>query len=342
MLYHCNLHLNFNADDSIWHGALTSGQVLLTIFGSWGQVGVDCFVLISAYFLVDSDGAKGKNMVKISLQTVFYSILTCGILIATDIEDYSVILFIKNAMSSLLGGYWFILPYCLMYVTAPYLNIGIRGMNNKQLRNIAAFLVTLTVILIGLLRRFSSIGTYTWFVALYLLMAYLKRNSDNLLKKYCRLGCITCFTVNLAIILIFMKINGDLASKVNGLFHIGSPFILAQSLFLFYVFETRRQCSVRIINCIADCSLGVYLFHENYALYANENNTGLIWDSIFGIGKSLCDNDTFFILRYLLAVLAVFAAGLIVDLLRKNLLERPLFRLRIFKVFCNKLDEIIN
>lgn len=40
---------------------ISTNQIFAIIFGSWGVLGVDCFIFISAYFLLASNKFSSKN-----------------------------------------------------------------------------------------------------------------------------------------------------------------------------------------------------------------------------------------------------------------------------------------
>ncbi|NTO05478.1 hypothetical protein HQ782_14600, partial [Enterococcus faecium] len=73
--YHANLRLNYNADGIIVHGSLTANQIFLNYIGIWGQLGVNCFIFISAYFLSEKRNIHFENVLGIVLECIFYSVL---------------------------------------------------------------------------------------------------------------------------------------------------------------------------------------------------------------------------------------------------------------------------
>lgn len=64
----------------------TTGRCLTTSFFGLGKLGVNIFVLISGYFLINSK-FKTKKVIKLWLQVVFYSVLIMIIIKLTRISE---------------------------------------------------------------------------------------------------------------------------------------------------------------------------------------------------------------------------------------------------------------
>lgn len=110
----------------VYHGGLlfqntSVNQIFSQLLKIGGKLGVVCFVLISAYFLVDSK-FNIKNIIKLSLEVSFYSIIMMslyallgGALSAKDI--------ISSIFAPIYEIYWFPTAYIGMYLCFPLLNI---------------------------------------------------------------------------------------------------------------------------------------------------------------------------------------------------------------------------
>ena len=47
-------------------------SIFLLIFGAWGKIGINCFILISGYFMCKSN-IKIKKFIKLFLEVIFYN-----------------------------------------------------------------------------------------------------------------------------------------------------------------------------------------------------------------------------------------------------------------------------
>ena len=64
-------------------------RVILQLFGIGGKIGVTLFVLISGYFLIDSK-FKMRKLLKIILETLFYSVSIYFLLWAFQKQKFSI------------------------------------------------------------------------------------------------------------------------------------------------------------------------------------------------------------------------------------------------------------
>ncbi|HAP8864445.1 TPA: acyltransferase family protein, partial [Enterococcus faecium] len=166
--YHANLRLNYNADGIIVHGSLTANQIFLNYIGIWGQLGVNCFIFISAYFLSEKRNIHFENVLGIVLECIFYSVLVYGILCACGIETFSLNSFVKEILSFALGRYWFITSYLALYILSPYLNIMLNNLEKLQLQKIS-MLLFIGVCCYRMLFKTSLFGDCAVLIALYVI-----------------------------------------------------------------------------------------------------------------------------------------------------------------------------
>lgn len=92
---------------------------------------VNCFVLISGYFLCTAE-FKLKKLVSLWIQTIFYTVgiylLMC---LFHDQTAFSFTQFIKRCLAITMKHYWYVTAYVLLYIVFPFLNCAIRAMNKK-------------------------------------------------------------------------------------------------------------------------------------------------------------------------------------------------------------------
>ncbi len=111
---------------------VTSAKSLfLLIFGWAGKTGINCFVLITGYFMCTSKITLRKGL-KLLLEVELYNILIFIIFLATSYVDFSFKLMLKSILpiTSLKTG--FVSCYLVFFCFIPFLNILIHAMNQKQ------------------------------------------------------------------------------------------------------------------------------------------------------------------------------------------------------------------
>ena len=114
--------------------AMTPMWLVGNTFFGYMMPAVNCFVLISGYFLCTST-FRLKKLVSLWLQVVTYS---AGIYLLVCLfhgeTDFSVMQFLKNCLVVTMGRYWFVTAYVLMYIVSPFLNRAIHAMDKKRMR----------------------------------------------------------------------------------------------------------------------------------------------------------------------------------------------------------------
>ena len=130
------LHYTQNSGVLENNGTYTLQNIFFIFLNTVCSVGVNCFVLISGYYLITSK-FKIQKIIHLWGLVLFYSL---GIYLLYKITNHSVV----NPMSSvetiyvftpvLNVHYWFIVPYLALYIVFPFLNKMINTLNQKQLK----------------------------------------------------------------------------------------------------------------------------------------------------------------------------------------------------------------
>lgn len=310
------------------------------LLGSWGLVGVGCFFLLSAHFLIGRSKSFGiKKILRLILQVIFWSFIMLAISIEFDVypggSGTVAILkgIIKAVASPFSGAYWFITAYIFMYILYPFMNYIIDKLSDTFYRKLIIIL-TIIVPLYAFYQNISSdldIAVYY-----YLLCGYLKRNPNNFFERHAN----SIFWVS-SLLTVLLEIMFDLINpltvpgirRMQGRY---SGFAIITAISLFYIFKNLKIKPSTLINVVAKGTLGVYLFHES--VFWNES----LWNKLLNLDVYF-KNSANYILVYICSVLLIYFVGTVIDLIRLNLLEKPLFsiKLPLLERMFNKFDSYI-
>lgn len=289
-------------------------------------VAVNCYVLLSGYFMVESAWKPGR-VVSLVMQVLFYSLLVPVVLIWLGIvsaKDISVYEWLNYVLPVETEHYWFATAYLIMYVLAPFLAAGVRQMEKK----------TLQIILVVLLFYFSVwksivpalLATdrygydYGWFLCLFLFAAYLKLYGLPVLER--RRNAVL-FYVGMSLgIFVLAAVSDILSGRVAALeYYAGMPttynhvLCLAGAAGLFMVFKNIKIPEGRMADAVrrlAPYTFGVYLLHE-HSLVRYEWMRWLRVDAVQGTWM--------FVPHMIGCVLLVYVVGTAVDFVRQCLFE---------------------
>lgn len=122
------------------------------LYSNWlirgiGYIGVNLYVLISAYFLCQSS-FKAKKLLKLLIEVWFYSMIIYGLFVGTGQVSFSFMGFFKSFLPTLCSQYWFITCYVVLYALSPFFNKLIVALSEKQvlLRFVGFLLLVFCVI----------------------------------------------------------------------------------------------------------------------------------------------------------------------------------------------------
>lgn len=296
------------------------------ILESLSIVAVNVYVLISGYFLVESEFKPGK-IAKLVLQVLFYTILVTVLALAFGIigkENLGFYNLIVQLFPFQLEQYWFMTAYLVMYILSPVLAMGVKSISKKNLQIVTViFLVFMCVekSILPVQIVFDKRGNDAlWFICLFLVAAYIRLYGIGFLEKRVwaavfYLGCcILTIVENMVFYIIFEK-TGELEHLFGSPHHYNHILVFLASVGLFMFFKNttiKDGWFAKIVCKIAPYTLGVYLLHEQiYVRY--------LWPNWLGADK--VNGPLSLVLSAVAAVLVVFVVGIIVDYLRSLLFK---------------------
>lgn len=309
-------------------------SIFLSIFGAWGKTGINCFLMITGYFMCTSQISLRKFL-KLYFQILFYSIVIYVILYFVGYELLSL-----SHLVPILIPFWgfkdgFTSCFIAFYLTIPFWNILIKNMRERQHQLLLVLLLT-CYSLLGSIPRFGvSFNYITWFGIIYLIASYIRLYPKVIFVKRGLWGAVTLITFILASIsIIFLqKISKDnyfFVIDCNKIFAV----IIAVSSFLW--FNNLNIKTNNVINAFGAGAFGVLLIHAN----SDAMRTWLWIDTVDSIGHyTLPTGDL--ILYSIVVVVLVFIVCNLIDQFRKLTFEKWFFKWYDNRL-SGKLDNIVN
>ena len=321
------------------HGGLSSiagfgvNKYIGTICLIGGKLAVNLFVLISGYFLIESE-FKLKKVLKLILQVYCYSVAFFIIyVIFKGIPTGEIIKLTAFPFTS--KAYWFVLPYICVYVLSPFINKFIKSISQKQLISLIGILIFM----------FSGVGFFisdsglmnnlAWFVLIYLIGAYIRLYDFNRFSK----KAINCFSVIGYVLFIIIacgitymsQYNASIFRFVNKISSMNSIIVLVEAVLVFMVFKNLDIKNSRVINVLGKSSIGVYLFHDS--IFRNE-----FWKNIFKVESFYYAEWYLLILHIVGCTVAIYLIGTIIEVIRIKLIEEQIFKIKWFEKIDNGME----
>ncbi len=164
VLHHFSVH-----SDLVSASEFSANRVILQLFALFGKVGINCFVLISAYFLSTSTFKKEAVW-----RTLFYSVILtflCKYGLGVSVPTSSLI---KSFFPFLSIAYCFVNAYLLMYLFAPFFNAAIKHLEKKKLKQYLLLFLVVFSIIQNITNYKSFTNDFIWFFFLYLIGTTLR------------------------------------------------------------------------------------------------------------------------------------------------------------------------
>ena len=333
---------------AIKHGGLASSliqspfsvnQVWSTIIGSWGQLAVTTFIIISSWFLLDDTqiqkngyGVKVSKALDIVWTSWFYCVLILIVVLAIGVRVPFAIIIEDLFTPFYPKGYWFVATYVVFYVTVPVLRIAASNISDKGLMY-SVIIGTIFVPVYNLAFDGAIGGTLSYFYYLFFLTAYFKRTNENVLKKKCKIvfGFSSILIVSLVCLLSFASsfVGGNaLLNQLWRIYNSRNIFTAIQGFSLFFIFMQMKPFTSRIINNIAKTAFGTYLITENIVLRGESGQVSILWNEIFHFSEMYETN--LFIPYSAGVILLVFVCVVAIDYLRIMAVRKINFKISVF------------
>ena len=247
----------------------TGNSLFLALFGWGGKTGINCFILITGYFMCQK-AFSWKKLFKLLFEIQFYATaiyLFFGVggrpFSWGELKD--MVLWIPSGI-----GHGFVGSFIVLYLLIPYVNKLVCAVSRRELQ----YLLVLLVGVYSVVGTFVPFGFYEyigWYVTVYLIGAYIRLYGIPMIQSRLRevlFMLAYLLVVYLSIVGVFYLTRmrgGDLQIETLYYFVSNSNKILAllSSVSLFLFFKDLKMPHYAWVNKIATATFGVLLIHGN-------------------------------------------------------------------------------
>lgn len=310
----------------LWYGLIVMG----------GKIGVVIFVLISGYFLIDSNTLtiNWKKSFKLWSQIIFYSIVL--FLIIEGAINFN---FIKSIFPITFSQWWFASTYFIMYLLHPYFNKFLHSLTKSQYQYFLLLLVIIWSVVPTFTTKHMESNVLIQFFMFYSIAGYLRIYglNERIKNRHYLITCIISMMILYLSYLVFIIIGIKIPffSKYATYFYkSNSILVILSAVCCFMFFVTRKIKYHPYINKIASAAFGVYLIHDSILLRP------ILWIDIFK--NASFQNSNWIILYSICVVILVYCICTIIDLLRQWIFEKAIlkFGYRFIDIFESKFNCI--
>ncbi len=323
-------------------------SIFLLLFGAWGKTGINCFVLITGYFMCKSK-ISAKKFFKLFFEVLFYKIVIWAIFLIAGYQKFSFTEMIKTLLPIRNLSNGFTSCYLVFFLFIPFLNILIHNMNEKQHIKLL-ILCVLVYVVIGTIPGFGITMNYvSWFIVLYIISSYISLYNKKIFDNGRFWGLLAlCFLIVSMLSVVGMEWLGQKFGR-KGLYYYllsdsNKALAVCLSISAFLFFKNLKMKNSKFINSVAMSSFGVLLIHAN-----SDAMRQWLWkDTLNNVGMY---SSPFMVIHAIASIFGVYIICTIIDMLRIRFIEKPFFKLwdrhfykvqaryeKIENTICNKLS----
>ncbi len=312
------------ADGAIYSNLSSPRSIFLLLFGAWGKTGINCFVLITGYFMCKSQITLRKYAKLLSV-IYFYRIIFYFVFLLTGYTSFSLTGLIKLILPVTSVSTGFVSCYLIFFLFIPFLNILVHNMTRIQHRWLLILVIFVYVVMATIPKITVTINYVTWFIVLYFISSYVRLYPQRIFDSTKFWGCaaLTSFLISTLSVIICTYLLPKVGfSPMPYYFVADSNKILAVTTALsgLLFFKNLKIGYSKLINSIAATIFGVLLIHAN-----SDAMRQWLWkDTLNNVGMY---SSPWLVIHAFGSVIGIFIICSLIDMLRIRFVESPFFDL---------------
>lgn len=290
-------------------------SIFFYLFGMWGKTGINCFVMITGYFMCKSPYISLRKFMKLLFEIYFYNLIITGTFLLTGYctPSFSTVFYALVPIQSF--GVNFVACFVVFYLLIPFLNLLIQTMNSKlHLRLILLCLLVYSVI--GTIPKITlGVNYISWFVVLYFIASYIRLYRFPIKISNRNWGWLTLLSIliSMASVVFMAWLSTVFVNKNIPVFWFVADsnhiMALVTALCSFMFFKDLNIGYSKVINLIGASTFGVLLIHANSDIMRQ-----WLWQDILNNVGQYGTNTM--VLHAIYSVLMVYAVCTVIDYLR--------------------------
>ena len=305
----------------LWQNVLSGPSLFLLVLGAWGKIGINCFVLITGYFMCQSH-ITARKFVKLLAEVMFYNIVFYLVFLLSGYEAFSLKALIKTLMPITSIAQNFTGTYLVFFLCIPFLNILVHNMTEMQHARLL-LLSSFMYIFFGTVKLLPVTMNYvSWYIVLFFIASYIRLYPKKLFDSTRFWGWMTSITVLLsAASVVACAWMGTKIGRNAPFFFVSDSntfLAVATGLSSFLWFKNLKIRS-RFINIVASTCFGVLMIHAN-----SDTMRQWLWrDTLNNVGMY---GKPMMVYHAIGSIVGIFTVCCLIDLLRIRFIEKPFLK----------------
>ena len=246
---------------------LSGASVGMLLMGAWGKTGINCFVMITGYYMCRKQ-FSWRKLLRLYLQITFYAVVIYSLFYLTGSDEFHPMVALMTLFPVSVIDNNFVGCFLVFYMLIPFLNILVGHLTRRQHRNLLCLLLILFTLWPLVPTVFVRFNYVEWFIVLYVLASYLRFYGDELRishKQWGRLAVASLLVSSLSVVVMtWLGQRGENHIKPYHLLQ-DSNMVLAVTTAVasFMWFKDLKLRQRPWINALGATTFGVLLIHDN-------------------------------------------------------------------------------
>lgn len=269
---------------------------------------VNCFVLITGYFMIDKNKFSLRKPVECLVITALYGGISYLVTLAIGSNSLSIMGVFESIFPFIIGKRWFVETYIILIIFAPFINKALRILTFTQYRSLLVMQISIFCIWysVGLSAPLLDDGYgIINFLTLYMIGGFIRHNKEYKVlnwKKRSYLGIYAICAIVTFVLSYFINPYG---------YAFITNIIAASAIFMFFLkwdFGTKL-----LINKVSKATFDVYFLHSDF------NTSYLLFFELLGAKYIV---DTPWMIPHLIVVIpVVWIVGCVSFKIRKQVFQ---------------------
>lgn len=254
MIMVISLHLNGSANTLAQLTRENENYFLIHLTEAISICSVNCFVLISGYFMINKHESPMKKLLMLLVDVAFWSIVGIGLSYAVWGQSTGMKEIVLAMIPYIKGGRWFVRDYIILSLLAPFLNVCLTRLTKRSYQ----ILLVVMMLFLSVWPSFfpnppiDDYGfSFTHFILLYAIAGYLRLHMPDHPKAW---KSVTGYIVSVGLIFVSSIIGIGYAYAYNYV------FVITAAVSLLLLFRGMRFQS-GAINWLAAGAFDVFVIH---------------------------------------------------------------------------------
>ncbi len=297
-------------------------SIITLLVGSWGKIGINCFVFITGYFMCRSH-ISARKFIKLFMQIEFYNVVIYLVFMFAGYEPFSITNFVLALVPVRDISTGFSSAFIMFYLCIPFINALIHNISERMhLRLIS--LCALIYMIPALLPKFSvSFNYVSWFIVLYLISSYIRLYPKKFFENQKLWKIMMLITITLSCLsVIGCTFLGEKVGKFLPFYFIidsNQPLATITAFSAFMCFKNLNIKTSHFINTVSSTTFGILLIHAN----SDAMRQWLWYDLLKNV---YAFSRPWFLAHMICSILGIFIICAAIDLIRIHLLEKPFLK----------------